>query len=185
MINPGVRFELELPFRADEHGFVPQREGDTGGNVYIQKNAIRRRLDRVSPNWSISEPRLMTIQDDVVTMTAILTIEGQSHGGIGTGIIQRFKKDGSPKPPFELGREVQKALKTAASDTFPRAAYYFGIGWYLRGVPNSWKDKIKTPDGLKAYLVMVGDVMNKAKGDPDRAKELLGNGGGADERRIR
>jgi hypothetical protein len=31
---------------------------------------------------------------------------------------------------------------------------------------------------------MVGDVMNKAKGDPERAKELLGSDNG-DERRIR
>lgn len=183
MLNPGLHFELELPFRSDEHGFVPQREGDNGGNVYIQKNAIRRRFDRVVPNWSMGEPRLMGIQDDVVTMTALLTIEGQSHGGIGTGIIQRYKKNGELKPPFEISREVVKAFKTAASDCFPRAAYYFGIGWYLRGVPNSWKDRIKTPEGLKAYLDMVTDVMNRAKGDAEKAKELLGNGGA--DRRIR
>lgn len=182
-MHPGQRFELETPFRFEEHGFVPQREGDTGGNVYIQKNAIRRRLDRSTPSWSISEPRLLTIQDDVVTMTATLTIEGQAHGGIGTGIIQRYTRKGELKSQYDISREVQKALKTAASDCFPRAAYYFGIGWYLRGIPASWKDRVKTPEGLKEYLRMVTDVMEKAKGDAAKAMEVLGNGSA--ERRMR
>jgi len=185
-VNSAQRLELLLPFAINEHGFVPQGRGnDGGGNPYIIKHAIQRRLDKVAPNWSLSEPRVVMIHEDAVILSGTLTIDDQSHGDIGTGIIQRIRYDKDKKPyeitPYDLSREVAKAFKTAASDLLPRCAVHFGIGWYLRPIPASWKGKVNTPDGLKEYLNIVKEIIMKAQGDVERAREAMGNG---DRRRL-
>jgi len=184
-VNPAQRLELLLPFAINEHGFVERWKGDTGGNPYIIKHAIQRRLDKVAPNWSLSEPHIVMIHEDTVILSGTLSIDDQSHGDIGTGIIQRIRYDKGKKPyeiaPYDLSRETAKAFKSAASDLLPRCAVHFGIGWYMRLIPKSFKEKVTSTDGLKEYLTVVKEIIMKAQGDVERAREAMGNG---DKRRL-
>lgn len=137
---------LASPFAFDEHDFLQ-------GNPYIQKQAIRARLNRVDPRWSISPPVLVTVADDVVVMSATLTLLGASRGNVGTGKIQHPTpdKDGVINAYTAAGL-LAKAIKQAASDCLPRCAEQFGVGTYLKGLSKEQAAQIKTPAGLKRYL---------------------------------
>jgi len=128
---------LEMPFKYEEHAFV------TGKGVYIRKSAIRARLTLVDPNWTMTEPRLLAHTDQIVVMTAGLTVCGVTRYGVGVGVIQALNS------PAKQLAEISKAFKTAAIDCLPRAADLFGVGAYLRDVPKASK---ATPEALARWL---------------------------------
>ncbi len=138
---------LEEPFDVEEHDWKD-------GQIYLRKDAIRRRLTEADPRWELSPPAIVNVHDDVVIMTASLIVAGISRAGIGTGVIQHAKID--PKTG-EVNRTVEanllaKAYKSAASDCLPRAALEFNVGWYLRHLSDQAKQWVKTREGLQKYL---------------------------------
>lgn len=178
-------FELILPFFPGEHGFTPVG----GGQVpYLKKSAIERRLFRVVPGWSLTDVEHLASENDVVALTGTLVLEGQRFTAVGTGIVQRFKKNDKtgaydPLPAYEVARNSAKAYKQADSDLLPRCAKLAGIGWYLREIPPEWKGKIGTPPGLAEYLTFVRESV---KGwNPDGSTEPKLGAGDANERRIK
>lgn len=157
--------ELTRPFALKEHGLKPQREGDTGGQPYLLKTALERRLYTVAPGWEIGAPQLITVQGDVVVMSATMTIEHQTMGALGTGTI-KHSKDSIPAVDAQF---VATAYKTASSDLLPRCALMFGLGWYLKVIPADWKKRVLTWDGLADYLATVQASWENANADLLRA----------------
>ncbi len=142
-----MRDILEESFSVEEHDWKD-------GQIYLRKDAIRRRLTEADPRWELSPPTIVNVHDDVVIMTASLVVAGINRAGIGTGVIQHAKID--PKTG-EVNRNVEanllaKAYKSAASDCLPRAALEFNVGWYLRHLSDQAKQWVKTRDGLQKYL---------------------------------
>lgn len=162
-VTQQMYLEFTRPFAAHEHGIKP------GGGAYILKTAIEKRLYKVAPGWEMSQPTLITVQGDVVVMSASLKIEGQSHGAIGTGII-KHSKDGNSATDAQF---VSTAFKTASSDCLPRAALLFGLGWYLKVIPEAWKERVKNKEGLSMYLDEVMKAWEKANIDTAAAQTIL------------
>jgi hypothetical protein len=179
-LTPSQYLELTEPFRLKEHGLKPQKDGDEGGNPYLLKTALQKRLYRVAPGWEMSEPKLVTLQGDVVVMSGSLTIEGQTHGALGIGTI-RHSTNGNAGVEAQL---LSTAFKTASSDILPRCALLFGIGWYLKVIPAGWKKRVNTWEGLEAYLTEVRKVWEESQADIERAKTKLGMNETRPERRI-
>jgi hypothetical protein len=152
MLTPGQFYELGLPFALNEHGFM-------NNNPYLLKTAIQRRLYRVCPGWTMTEPTLMTIEGGVVVLTGSLILEGQAQGALGTGIIL------ANSDPLKHAQAVRMAFKTAASDLLPRCALYFGVGWYLKVIPTDWKDRVKSREGLAQYLDIMRQKWQDGAGD--------------------
>jgi hypothetical protein len=183
MLTAAQILELQLPFELNEHGFKPRKENDPGGDPFILRTALERRLNRVAPGWSFSDPQLVHVLNNAVIMRATLILEGQSHSEIGTGIIRKPKvnKETGEINEFDLAQNTANAFKQAASQCLPRCAFHFGVGWYLKDVPAGFKERIRTRDGLREYLLAVKDAMERAQGRMEVAKAVLGNG---DQRRI-
>ncbi len=144
--------DLAEPFYPSEHGWV--------NAPYLLKSAIMQRLNQIDPAWSISQPTVMYQSDEIVVLSANLTVCGITRAGVGTGIILRTKTDKTTKEVlpiegFELLKSISKAWKAATSDLLPRAATNFGVGAYLRNVPknltqpmfNDWVKKIRADYG--------------------------------------
>lgn len=124
---------LEKAFDLDEHDF-------TDGKVYIRKSAIRRRLFRVDPAWSLGAPEfVMMAGEDVAVMRGALTICGVTRHGLGTGRIDR-KAGGKDLEGVSLNNQIIKAFKAAASDILTRAALEFNVGAYLKDKPRDVKE---------------------------------------------
>ena len=128
--------QCEKPFTFEEHGIIRKKDGKTIDNIFILKDAIRRRLTQIDRHWTTSTPQLMGIQGDVVAMTGALTFLGAQRTAIGTGKIQSILYD-KPVEGFALAREVSKAIKSAGSDLLPRLATEWNIGSYLRQIPKT------------------------------------------------
>lgn len=146
---------IRKPFLPDEHNFV-------NGNVFIEKWAIRRRLDEVDPGWEQTSPELMTETEDAVMMSGGLTISGVTRYAVGAGLITRHnvnKDTGeiSELKPYDLARNKRLAYKSADSDLLPRAFKKFGGGDYLDLIP-----KVKNMDELKRELAK----LNKSAASP-------------------
>ena len=135
VLTPHQIAQLEAPFRLEEHGFV-ERKG-----VYIKKSAIRARLTQVDPNWTLSAPQVLIGSDQIVVMTAGLTVGGATRHGVGVGIIHNLDPEG--RQPGKQLAEISKAYKTAATDCLPRAAALFGIGEYLRDLDAATKNSLQ------------------------------------------
>lgn len=166
-LSPTLIALLEMPFTASEHAWV------SGKGVYIRKSAIRRRLDLVDPNWTISEPQLLTLTQHVAVLSAFLTIAGVSRGGLGTGVIGAMDSD------FKQAAEVSKAFKAAASDCLPRAAMQFGVGTYLQELSREQK---ANATALQRWL----DQQAGTAGGTSPRRSWLDNPGAAEafERRL-
>ena len=136
---------LEKPFRLDEHSFVQR-------NVFIKKSAIRHRLHQIDPAWSQTAPEMFAAINDVISVRGGLTICGVTRHAIGTGLINRFAKDGVERSPGEIMRESAKAIKTADSDLLPRCAAKFGIGDYLRDMTQTEREAVRDMTSLKKFL---------------------------------
>lgn len=137
--------QLEKPFALDEHAFV-------SSNVFIKKSAIRHRLHQIDPAWSMTEPDIVTVINDVITLRAGLTINGVTRFAVGTGLINRYTKDGVERSPGDIMRETAKAMKTADSDLLPRCASKFGVGDYLRNMTKADRDSVRDMNSLKKFL---------------------------------
>lgn len=141
-LTPEQETALRRPFQPYEHGFVNNRP-------YIRKDAIRRRLSTVDSGWSISPPQVVAQVNDVVVLTAALTVGDVPRFDVGTGIIQTTGRDNkSELPPYEIARNTVRAFKTAASDLLPRCAIQFGVGEYLKDVPKKVVDERTLADWL-------------------------------------
>lgn len=155
-VTPRLYLELTEPFAVHEHGFV-------NGNPYILKHAIERRLYTAAPGWSLSPPALLNRESRLIVLTATLTIEGQAHGALGTGIV-RSADDGTDK----YVQALATAYKTAASDLLPRCALLFGVGWYLKTMNKEQKSKASTAEGLSGYLQQIRGAWEKAGGNLEK-----------------
>lgn len=127
--------ELAAPFKPEEHSFLPNTT-----TVFIQKRAIRQRLNAVDPGWSISPAQLVRADEDVIVLSAGLTVCGVTRHALGTGTIQIEKKNPNthkfePLPVSEITRNKSKAYKSADTDLIPRCAFQFGVGEYLKNIP--------------------------------------------------
>jgi hypothetical protein len=143
--------QCERPFPFEDHGIIFKKDGTTIDSVYLLKDAIRRRLSQIDPQWTTSAPQLMGIQGDVVAMTGALTFLGAMRTAIGTGKITSSRVFDSKRTEiegYELAREVSKAIKSAVSDLLPRLATEWNIGSYLRQIPKT----VKTEAGFKSWL---------------------------------
>jgi hypothetical protein len=146
--------QCEKPFAFDEHGIIykkskPDAKETTPeiDNIFILKDAIRRRLTQTDPHWTTGTQDLMGIQGDVVIMRGALTFLGGQRTAVGTGKIQSTRY-GKPIDGYELAREVSKAMKSASSDLIPRLATEWNIGSYLRQLPKT----ITTESAFKGWL---------------------------------
>lgn len=135
MITQAQQRLLDMPFPASAHGFV-------NGQVYLRKDAIRTRLNGVDPEWTMTQPQLVSESGDVVIYAAGLAVCGVLRWGLGTGIIQQLEPRRGKNPgelvdpsPFEIARTVANAHKKAAGDVIARAAIEFGVGLYLKRAP--------------------------------------------------
>lgn len=149
--------ELEKPFRLEEHRFK-------GKTPYIMKDAIRHRLDKVVPGWSMTAPEFVMEMNDVIVFRGGMTICGDTRWATGTGTIQRYLKDKDThefieQNPEAIARETVKAVKTADSDLLPRCASKWGIGDYLRNMTAAERGQVSDMNGLKKFL----DGLNKPK----------------------
>lgn len=138
---------LEKPFDLDDHLWLQ-------GNPYLKKDAIRRRLTFVDPHWSLTEPRVLAQDGDLIVLTATLTVLGSARSNVGTGVIQHAAPDTKTGEinAFNEAKLLAKAYKSAASDLLPRCAQQFGVGWYLLNLDKAQKAKLGTPAGLRDYL---------------------------------
>lgn len=142
---------LERPFALEEHGFVNR-------NPYIKKHPIRKRLSEADPNWTVSEPEIMVMTDEIVVMRGTITVNGVSRAGVGSATILRHQKverkdqpdEYVPLNPVEQSRQVSRACKAAASDIIARAALEFGVGAYLKDKPSD--RKINNMTDLEKWL---------------------------------
>lgn len=149
--------QLEAPFALNEHRY------DASGNIYIDKEAIRRRLFQVDPNWSQSLVVESARTANTVSLTSTITICGTSRSALGVAIINRWKKISvTKKDPetgaetkvetkaelegYDLARAEKLAYKSADADLLPRIGYQFNVGTYLKS------NGIKNETQLKAYL---------------------------------
>jgi len=130
--------DLQEPFKLNEHGFYLKAP-------YILKSAIRERLNRVSPDWQLLPPELVTIEGDVVVMRGGIQIGDVKRYAIGTGVILRADKDGLMFDGAKLAGMVAKAMKQAASDILPRSAIDFGMGQYLKNKPKKVNEENFAP----------------------------------------
>lgn len=143
--------QCEMPFSFEDHGIIRKKDGTTIDNVFILKDAIRRRLTQIDRFWTTGDPDMLGIQNDVVVMRGRLTFLGAQRTAVGTGKINSTKWADGKKieiEGFELAREVSKAVKAGSSDLLPRLATEWNIGSYLRQMP---KD-IKSDADLKKWL---------------------------------
>lgn len=174
MLSRPEVYELMLPFATGEHGFTPVG----GGNVpYIRKSAIERRFHRVTPGWSLAGVHHIATENDTVVIGGTLILAEQNFAGVGTGIVQRYKKvngQSAEVDAYELARNTARAYKQAASDLLPRCAAIAGVGWYLREAPPQWKSKIGNEQGLREYLQFVHEQMRGW--NPDNGTPNLGSG---------
>lgn len=162
---------LAQPFPPEDHRFV-------SGAPFLPKAAIMQRLSQVDPAWTLSAPTLVHQDDDIVVLSANLTVCGITRPGLGTGVILRTKQDKTTKEiitfeGFELLKSISKAWKTAATDTLARAAVAFGVGGYLRDLPDSAKKSKET------YLDHFAKLANgwRYNGGRQRLKDLLNQTG--------
>ncbi len=138
MLDAKAQHTLEMPFSRHEHKFIQ-------GNIYLDKQAIRRRLSLVDPNWYMTAPEFHTAMNDVIVVRGELVVCGVARSAYGTGIITTVSKNKDtgeyiPLSPFEVSRQTAKAFKSAQSDLLPRCAVQFGVGAYLTSKPTSIKD---------------------------------------------
>lgn len=115
----------EQPFELREHAF-------NNGQCYLQKWAIRQRLTAIDPAWRETRPVIAFEDEDVVSATMSIIVNGVERFGTGAAIIKRWSKEGKEFTGYNLARAKLQAIKTAASDALTRAAYEFNIGWYLK-----------------------------------------------------
>lgn len=138
VFTPEQLSKLEKPFAPGDHAFVR-------GNVYLKKQAIRRRLSEIDPGWTNTPAAKLEVSDTLIVLQGGLTVLGVTRFGIGTGIIQTTKKGDDGKPTelsaYDIALNTAKAYKTAASDLLPRCALEFGIGWYLKDMPKDDRGK--------------------------------------------
>jgi hypothetical protein len=187
-ITPEQQRILEAAFKFNEHAFVESQP-------YLLKSAIRRRLTLVDPAWSMSEPRFISHDGNVVTYAAALTICGVTRYALGSGIVTTTKKVSGKKVEiegFELDRYVAKAHKTAASDCLPRAALAFDVGSYLKEkdrnqpVTEEWLSKLPqveqlhwstvpgTRQEMNEVLKCLGLTWDSVKGNIEPGRTLAG-----------
>lgn len=132
---------LEKPFTLIEHGY------NSGGQPYILKAPLRRRLTQVDPNWHLGAPELVHEDDNVVIMRVPLTVLGATRYGVGTCAILRSSQSDGEFTGLKLAQQIVKAYKHATTDALPRAAQEFNCGAYLRDKPQAIK-KAEFPEWL-------------------------------------
>jgi hypothetical protein len=137
---------IEKPFEFEEHEF-------SYGKLYIKKEAVHRRLYRLDRGWTLSQPVLLAAIDDVIVLTAEMTISGVTRGAVGTGTYTRDKKADdkgniAPLSAGELAQQKAKAYKQAATDLTVRGLKAFGAFEYIRQLPKS----TNSPEKLKPEL---------------------------------
>lgn len=174
--------ELMQPFTPIEHGFTPV--GRDAKAPFLKKSAIERRLFRVVPGWSMVDVTHVCTENDAVIAAGALVLEGQRFAALGSGIVQRYKSDGSPVSAYDLARNTAKAFKQADSDLLPRAARLAGVGWYLREIPDQFKSKVGTPEGLREYLKFVAEQLRGWNPDSGSAPKLGSGAATGEDRRI-
>lgn len=161
--------QLEKPFAFEDHGIIRKKD-QTIDNVYLLKEAIRRRMSLIDPQWSTGAPELVGIQGDVVVMRGTLTLLGATRTAMGTGKITRTRQYDNKRVEiegYELAREESKAIKAAVSDLLPRLATEWNIGSYLRSMPKT----IKTDADLKQWLSNQMDSWRKRYNTPQRPSQ--------------
>jgi hypothetical protein len=152
--------QLAKPFRFEDHVYAK------GKTIYIKKSAIRRRLSQVDPNWSLTEPELIGVVDNIVVVRGGLTVAGVTRYEFGAALISQTKRNGSQKvdlTPDELLRERLKAIKYAVSDVLPRCAIEFNCGAYLKDMTSDERnsfvvDDAFMPDRFRKWLAGLEEV---------------------------
>lgn len=131
---------LLAPFPMATIRFLPAR-GNGPQLAYLQEQDIFQRLtEAVGPDgwdWKIEE--VQVFGDGAVAMCrGTLTVMGRERSGIGEGTNQG---GGSPE-----------IIKSAATDALKRAARLFGIGAYLKLLPN--RNNLTDQDAAQAAMRM-------------------------------
>ncbi|MHC5062181.1 MAG: Rad52/Rad22 family DNA repair protein [Planctomycetota bacterium] len=114
--------ELYKPFDLDDHEI---RVGSTKNKaqwfVYVRREAITARLDRLFPlDWS-SEIINVTQHNSYATAIMRLTISGMARENNGS-----------------QSGNTENSEKGAVTDAFKRVASAFGLGLYLQSTPQLW-----------------------------------------------
>lgn len=108
--------KLKAPFTPAEH---QDRDLPGGGKwFFIPWQRIRKRLNDVCPDWSVSYSDPIIVGDFVVVRCQ-LTVCGITREGVGNDKAYSEKKT--------YGTPVERAI----ADSFKNAAEQFGIGAYL------------------------------------------------------
>lgn len=147
MLTPDKLALLEAPFALNEHGY------NSGGQPFIIKSAIRRRLSKVDSLWGTNAPVLVARDGDVVSVSLGLAICGATRHGLGTGVVLTSTKNGEVFSGAKAAEMLKKAYKSAASDALARAAMEFNVGMYLKSKPGdiqkpefpTWLAKLDQP----------------------------------------
>lgn len=118
---------LAYPFQRWEHQFLQ-------GMVYIRKEALSNRIDKVDPNWQFTLQRIEVCENSV-NAVGLLIIKGVARSDGGGGTIQRTKKDGSQVAEAQVAENIVNAHKSAYTDAFKRCCQKFAMGRYFAGAP--------------------------------------------------
>lgn len=134
-MTPETLDKLKAPFLPAEHR---DRILPGGGKwFFIPWQRIRKRLNEVCPDWSVSysDPILAA---EFIVVRCQLTIEGITREGVGNDKAYPDKKT--------YGTPIERAI----ADAFKNAAEQFGVGAYLDNQDYVVKLMQKAGDG-RAY----------------------------------
>lgn len=130
--------KLKEPFPLDQIGFLPK--GHSGDQVlaipYLDSRDLMERLDDVvgAGNWSFDWQPMAA---EGVAVKGILTVAGVTRSDVG-----------------ESGADDDSKWKSAVTDAFKRCAVQFGLGRYLKSLPNIWvKSKEVSRNGKTHYVI--------------------------------
>ncbi|NJN38939.1 MAG: hypothetical protein HC790_09745 [Acaryochloridaceae cyanobacterium CSU_3_4] len=134
-MNTDLLDQLKAPFPAADH---QDRILPGGGKwFFIPWQRIRKRLNEVCPDWSVSYSDPVIVGEYVVVRCQ-LTIEGLTREGVGNDKAYPDKQT--------YGTPIERAI----ADAFKNAAEQFGVGAYLDNQEFVIKHMQKQGDG-RAY----------------------------------
>lgn len=121
---------LSKPLPPEDHYVLPKGKTKDGKKQqylpYIDQTGIIPLLNRIDPNWTWEVFNIVE-KERFVYATGRLTLLGVSRDGVGEN-----SPNGSSQPVDG------DTVKGAVTDAFKRAALAFGVGLYLRNVPQFW-----------------------------------------------
>lgn len=134
-----VKFSDPFPFAEVEYRVGATKQGDTTRGMavaYINVRAAMNRMEDVCAangwEWSSSYREVIAGKSDETHIECTIVVNK------GNGVVISRADVGEGHDNDAKGKDTADPVKTAYSDAFKRAAVAYGIGRFLRDLPNTW-----------------------------------------------